>query len=123
MTIANAALHRGGLLSRAWERADTLSGGEQQRVGFARALSQKPEILLADEPVASLDPATGEEIMTLLQEIQMEGTLTLLVSLHQVDLARRYAERIIGLKAGKIVFDGPPKCLDESALRAITVMQ
>ena len=119
MTIANAALQRVGLLSRAWERADTLSGGEQQRVGIARALSQKPEILLADEPVASLDPATGEEIMTLLQEIQMEGTLTLLVSLHQVDLARRYAERIIGLKAGKIVFDGPPECLDESALRAI----
>lgn len=119
MTIANAALARVGLLSRAWERADTLSGGEQQRIGIARALAQEPKVLLADEPVASLDPATGEEIMVLLREIQKEGALTLLISLHQVDFARRYADRIIGLRDGEIVFDGPPQDLDEIALQEI----
>jgi len=119
MVIANSALARVGLISRAWERADKLSGGEQQRVGIARALAQEPKILLADEPVASLDPSTGEEIMTLLREIQKEKALTLLVSLHQVDFARRYADRIIGLCKGSIVFDGPPKHLDDTALRKI----
>jgi len=119
MIVANSALARVGLISRAWERADTLSGGEQQRIGIARALAQEPTVLLADEPVASLDPATGEEIMVLLREIQKEKALTLLVSLHQVDFARRYADRIIGLRKGAIVFDGPPKNLDEIVLQEI----
>ena len=111
MTIANAALARVGLLSRAWDRADTLSGGEQQRIGIARALAQKPKVLLADEPVASLDPATGEEIMALLREIQKEGALTLLMSLHQVDFARRYADRIIGSEMGKLYLMVHPRIL------------
>lgn len=119
IVIGKSALARVGLISRAWERADTLSGGEQQRVGIARALAQEPKVLLADEPIASLDPATGGEIMELLREIQKERDLTLLVSLHQVDFARRYADRIIGLCKGSIVFDGSPKDLDEIALHKI----
>ncbi len=104
-------LERVGLLDKALARADMLSGGQQQRVGIARALVQSPTLLLADEPVASLDPATAESVMSLLHRICKNDRLTAVVSLHQVALARRYADRIVGLRGGRVVFDGPPEAL------------
>ncbi len=118
MAVARRALDRVGLTDRAWDRADQLSGGQQQRVAIARALAQEPTIMLADEPVASLDPATSEEILDLLSEIQKQG-MTMVVSLHQVEYARRYAERIIGLNEGLVVFDGPPNALSDDILETI----
>jgi phosphonate transport system ATP-binding protein len=104
-------LDRVGLLEKALARADTLSGGQQQRVGIARALMQSPTLLLADEPVASLDPATAESVMGLLHHICKIDRLTAVISLHQVELARRFADRIVGLRGGQVVFDGPPAAL------------
>jgi phosphonate transport system ATP-binding protein len=104
-------LDRVGLLDKALARADTLSGGQQQRVGIARALMQSPTLLLADEPVASLDPATADNVMALMHGICKSDRLTAVVSLHQVALARRYADRIVGLRQGRVVFDGPPTAL------------
>ena len=98
-------LDRVGLADRAFQRADTLSGGQQQRVAIARALMQNPRILLADEPVASLDPVSAHEVMTLLLQISEEDNLTVISSLHQVQLAIDFAERIIGLRSGRIVLD------------------
>jgi phosphonate transport system ATP-binding protein len=118
LDVARRALDRVGLIDRAWDRADRLSGGQQQRVGIARALAQEPSIMLADEPVASLDPATSEEILDLLREIQKQG-ITMVVSLHQVEFARRYAERIIGLNDGRVVFDGAPDALSDDILDTI----
>jgi phosphonate transport system ATP-binding protein len=112
-------LERVGLLDKSQTRADQLSGGERQRVGIARALVQEPTLLLADEPVASLDPVTGERILTLLHRICREDGLTAAISLHQVEYARRFADRIIGLRGGRVVFDGPPDALDEETLGAI----
>ena len=106
--LALAAIERVGLLDRALQRADQLSGGQQQRVGVARALVQKPRTLLADEPVASLDPATAERLLNLMHDICKTDGLTAVVSLHQGEFARRFADRIIGLKGGAIVFDGTP---------------
>jgi phosphonate transport system ATP-binding protein len=108
---ALAALDRVGLLDRALDRADQLSGGQQQRVGIARALVQEPKLLLADEPVASLDPATAERLLALLHAICRSDGLTLVVSLHQVEFARQFADRIIGLRNGTVVFDGTPATL------------
>lgn len=105
---ALAALDRVGLLDRALDRADQLSGGQQQRVGIARALVQQPKVLLADEPVASLDPTTAERLLALLHGICRSDGLTLIVSLHQVEYARQFADRIVGLQAGSVVFDGAP---------------
>lgn len=104
-------LDRVGLLDRALARADMLSGGQQQRVGIARALVQAPRLLLADEPVASLDPATAEHVMALMRGICKADGLTAVVSLHQVSLARRFADRIVGLRGGRVVFDGAPDAL------------
>jgi phosphonate transport system ATP-binding protein len=109
--FALECLDRVGLLEKASSRADQLSGGERQRVGIARALCQSPNILLADEPVASLDPATAERVMTLLCRICRQSGLTLIASLHQVHLARRFADRIVGLARGRVVFDGAPAAL------------
>lgn len=114
--VALACLERVGLLHKAMQRADQLSGGEQQRVGIARALAQEPSLILADEPVASLDPARALQLLTLLRAICRESGITAIVSLHQVGLARRFADRVVGLRAGRVVFDGPPDTLDESAL-------
>lgn len=114
--VASEALARVGLLERAWDRADKLSGGQQQRVGIARAMAQESKVLLADEPVSSLDPANSEQIMVILTELCREHGLTTLVNLHQVDLAKRYAERIIGLRAGKVAFDGTPAQLTDKML-------
>jgi phosphonate transport system ATP-binding protein len=104
--IALECLDRVGLLDKALMRADNLSGGQQQRVGIARGLAQQPEIILADEPVASLDPATSEKVLSLLYRICKEDGLTAIVSLHQVELAKDFADRVIGLVDGQIVFDG-----------------
>jgi phosphonate transport system ATP-binding protein len=105
-------LDRVGMLDRAFQRADTLSGGQQQRVAVARALMQRPEILLADEPVASLDPESSAQVMQLIREISTERRLTVLCSLHQVSLALSWGDRVIGLRAGKAVMDTPVAGLD-----------
>lgn len=98
-------LERVGLLEFAYQRADQLSGGQQQRVAIARALMQDPEILLADEPVASLDPESSSQVMALIREIAAERSLTVICSLHQVDLALSWGDRIVGLRAGHVVLD------------------
>ncbi len=100
------ALERVGLADRAYVRASQLSGGQQQRVGIARALAQNPSVILADEPVASLDPITSHQVMDDLQRINQDLGITTLVNLHFLDLAKQYGERIIGLREGKLVFDG-----------------
>jgi phosphonate transport system ATP-binding protein len=117
--IAHEALARVGLVEKAWERADRLSGGQQQRVGIARALAQQPNLILADEPVASLDPVTSAEILDLLRAINRRDGITMVVSLHQVDYVRRYADRVIGLHRGELVFDDVPERLDAAALERI----
>ncbi len=111
--LALAAIERVGLLDRALERADQLSGGQQQRVGMARALIQQPQLLLADEPIASLDPNTSLRLLQSLHDICKSDGLTAVVSLHQVDFARQFADRIIGLKQGSVVFDGSASELTE----------
>lgn len=98
-------LERVGLADRAFQRADTLSGGQQQRVAIARALMQHPKVLLADEPVASLDPVSSKEVMELLTQISNEDGLTVVCSLHQVQLAVDFGDRIIGLRSGRVVLD------------------
>lgn len=113
--FALECLDRVGLIDKALERVDNLSGGQQQRVGFARGLVQRPKIILADEPVASLDPATSHRVLSLLHRICKEDGLTAVVSLHQVEFAREYADRIIGLSHGQVVFDGAPVQLNEDA--------
>jgi phosphonate transport system ATP-binding protein len=117
--IALECLDRVGLLSKATERVDTLSGGQQQRVGIARGLAQQPRTILADEPVASLDPATSEKILGLLHRICREDDLTAVVSLHQVEFAKKFADRIIGLADGHVVFDGVADHLDENVYHQI----
>ena len=119
MDITREALARVGLTDKAWSRADKLSGGQQQRVGIARALAQRPKVILADEPVASLDPVSSEEIMGLLREICDRDGITIVVNLHQVDLAKRFADRIIGINSGRVVFDGASAELSPQALRTI----
>lgn len=116
---ALAALDRVGLLGKALVRADRLSGGEQQRVGIARALTQQPDIVLADEPVASLDPETAITVLSLLREICRQDGITAVVSLHQVELARRFADRIVGLSAGRLVVDEPPDRIDAAQIAQI----
>lgn len=105
--LAFRALDRVNILEKAYSRADELSGGQQQRVSIARALAQEAKIILADEPVASLDPLTTKQVMDDLKNINQEFGITTIVNLHSIDLAREYATRIIGLHAGEIVFDGP----------------
>ncbi|MDR3636553.1 MAG: phosphonate ABC transporter ATP-binding protein [Isosphaeraceae bacterium] len=106
--IALAAIDRVGLGEKAAVRASSLSGGQRQRVGIARALAHDPAVLLADEPVSSLDPVTGREILELLRAINRERGTTVVCNLHDVGLATRVADRLLGLRAGEIVFDGPP---------------
>jgi phosphonate transport system ATP-binding protein len=117
--IALEALERVDLLDRALTRVDQLSGGQQQRVGIARAVAQQPRLILADEPVASLDPATAARVLDLLRTICKADGITAIVSLHQVDLARSFADRVIGLQAGAVVFDGAPGRLGEADLQRI----
>jgi phosphonate transport system ATP-binding protein len=110
------ALHRMGVSDYASQRANTLSGGQQQRGAIARALVQKAKIILADEPVASLDPVSARRVMEALAGLNKEDGLTVVVTLHQVDYALRYCERVVALKAGKIVYDGPPTGLGRDQL-------
>ena len=117
--IAMRALERVEIVEKAYVRASNLSGGQQQRVGIARALAQEPSIILADEPVASLDPPTSHAVMRYLQQINRELGITTIVNLHFLDLATRYADRIIGLRAGELVFDGPGSGADEDVFRDI----
>ncbi|RFF28123.1 MULTISPECIES: phosphonate ABC transporter ATP-binding protein [unclassified Wenzhouxiangella] len=117
--IAIRALERVGIPEKAWVRASTLSGGQQQRVGIARALAQEPAIILADEPVASLDPVTTHQIMRDLVRINRELGITTLVNLHFLDLAREYGKRIIGLKHGELVYDGSAKTVTDEDFRDI----
>jgi phosphonate transport system ATP-binding protein len=116
---AFANLDRVGIADKAHQRADTLSGGQQQRVAIARALMQSPRLMLADEPVASLDPATSHSVMRYLEEINRDDGITILCNLHFLSLARRYATRLIALKAGRIVFDGEPGEVDNRRFREI----
>jgi phosphonate transport system ATP-binding protein len=112
-------LDRVGLYDKANNRADALSGGQRQRVGIARALAQNPELLLVDEPTASLDPRTSRQIMRLITEICAEQDLPAIINIHDVPLAQQFMQRLVGLHAGKIVFDGPPDELNEDTLTAI----
>ncbi|MEM6382892.1 MAG: phosphonate ABC transporter ATP-binding protein [Pseudomonadota bacterium] len=112
-------LDRVGLMHQADKRADALSGGQRQRVGIARALAQEPELLLVDEPTASLDPKTSRQIMRLLTEICGERDLPAIVNIHDVPLAQQFMQRIVGLNAGTIVFDGAPEALTEEVLTRI----
>jgi phosphonate transport system ATP-binding protein len=116
---AFAYLDRVGLMEHANKRADELSGGQRQRVGIARALAQDPELLLIDEPTASLDPKTSRQIMRLIQEICLEKELPAIINIHDVPLALQFVERIIGLNRGKIVFDRSPSEVNESILTRI----
>jgi phosphonate transport system ATP-binding protein len=108
-----------GLLARAWQRTDTLSGGEQQRVAIAKILAQEPRLILGDEPVASLDVMNGALVMETLRRIATGAGLTVICTLHQVEYARRYADRVLGLRAGRVAFDGPARDLDDGAIREI----
>ncbi len=116
---AMQSLERVGIVEKAYVRASNLSGGQQQRVGIARALAQDPKIILADEPVASLDPPTSHVVMRDLQRINRELSITTIINLHFLDLARVYGERIIGMRAGELVYDGTSDAADEKVFRDI----
>jgi phosphonate transport system ATP-binding protein len=116
---AFANLERVGIPEKAYDRADTLSGGQQQRVGIARALMQEPSIILADEPVASLDPATSHSVMKYLEQVNREDGIIVLCNIHFLSLARRYATRVIALKEGRLVFDGLPREIDPARFKQI----
>jgi phosphonate transport system ATP-binding protein len=114
--VAVRSLHHVGLLDRAWQRTDTLSGGEQQRVAIAKILAQQPDLILADEPTASLDVSNGALVLETLRRIASRAGLTVIATLHHVELARRYADRVVGLRAGRLVFDGTPAQMNETAM-------
>jgi phosphonate transport system ATP-binding protein len=116
---AMRSLERVGIADKAFGRASALSGGQQQRVGIARALMQEPRIILADEPVASLDPALSHSILKYLEELNRNDGITVLCCLHFLGLARRYGTRILALKDGRIVFEGRPGDIDETRFREI----
>jgi len=112
-------LNRVGIADKGEYRADELSGGQQQRVGIARAMMQDPDIILADEPVASLDPVLAHSIMKYLEDINKQDGVTVLCSLHFLDLVHRYADRVIALNEGKLVFEGLPKDIDDNKFKEI----
>ena len=113
---ALTALDQVGILDKAYTRVDQLSGGQQQRVALARTLAQNPDIILADEPVASLDPVTAGQVMDDFKKINQEMNITVIMNIHHVDLALQYADRIIGIKKGEVVFDGKSSMVDQRVL-------
>ena len=113
------SLDKVGILDKAYMRADQLSGGQQQRVALARTLTQGPQIILADEPVAALDPVTAKQVMQDFVRINQEMGISILLNIHHVELALEYADRIIGIRAGRIVYDGPSANVDQTMLDAI----
>ncbi|WP_342757779.1 phosphonate ABC transporter ATP-binding protein [Kineothrix sedimenti] len=113
------ALDQMNILEKAYMRADQLSGGQQQRVALARTLAQKPQIILADEPVASLDPVTARQVMEDFARINRETNITVLINIHHVELALQYARRVIGIRAGQIVYDGPAGEVTQAVLDEI----
>lgn len=117
--IAFQSLERVGIVEKAYVRASSLSGGQQQRVAIARVLAQDPQVILADEPVASLDPPTAHQVLQDLRRINRELGITTIVNLHHLDMARRYADRVIGMRAGRIVFDGPVAEADDAAIEEV----
>lgn len=117
--MAMRQMARVGITDQAFKRADELSGGQQQRVGIARAMMQEPEMILADEPVASLDPVLAHSIMQYLEKINQEDGVTIVCSLHFLDLVHRYADRAIALNEGKLMFDGTPAEIDDEKFKEI----
>lgn len=117
--LAMGLLERVGMADYAWQRADTLSGGQQQRVGIARALAQQPKLILADEPISALDPKSSEQVMDLLRNIQAKDGIAVLTNLHHLDTVREYAERVVALKKGVVVFDGTVASLSEEVSRSL----
>jgi phosphonate transport system ATP-binding protein len=117
--LAFQKLDRVGIANQAYKRADELSGGQQQRVGIARAMMQDPEIILADEPVASLDPVLAHSIMQYLETLNREDGVMVLCSLHFLDLVHRYADRAVALNEGRLMFDGHPKDIDDAKFKEI----
>lgn len=113
------ALDKVGILDKAYIRADQLSGGQQQRVALARTLAQNPEIILADEPVAALDPVTAKEVMNDFKRINKEMNISIIINIHHIDLALEYADRVIGIKAGEIIYDGNVNEVTEEILAEI----
>ncbi len=113
------ALDKVNILDKAYMRADQLSGGQQQRVALARTLCQDPEIILADEPVAALDPVSANQVMQDFKRINEEYNISVLINIHHVDLALKYAKRVIGIKEGKVVFDGDASSVNENVLKTI----
>jgi phosphonate transport system ATP-binding protein len=117
--IALNALEKLGILEKAYSRADQLSGGQMQRVALARTIAQEPNIILADEPVASLDPITATQVMKDFEKINKELKITVLANMHHVDMALKYARRVIGIKDGEIIYDGPADVVDNALLKKV----
>ncbi len=117
--LALEALDKVGILEKAYHRADQLSGGQQQRVALARTIAQDPTIILADEPVASLDPITANQVMKDFERVNKELNITVVANMHHVDMALKYAKRVIGIRDGEIVFDGPSTKVNEKLLKEI----
>ena len=113
------SLDKMGILDKAFVRADQLSGGQQQRVALARTLAQNPQIILADEPVASLDPVTARQVMDDFQRINQDMNITVIINIHHVELALQYASRVVGIREGRIVYDGPASKVDQEILDSI----
>ena len=112
-------LDKVGIVDKAFVRADQLSGGQQQRVALARTLAQDPQIILADEPVASLDPVTAKQVMDDFKRINQHMNITILINIHHVDLALQYCDRVIGIRAGEVVYDGPAAEVNDAVLKQI----
>ncbi len=119
LALAYRSLERVNIADKLYQRSDQLSGGQQQRVAIARVLTQQPNIILADEPVASLDPPTSHQVMTYLRKVNKEDNITTIVNLHFIDMAMEYADRIIGMRAGEVVYDGPVSDVNEATFEEI----